>query len=353
MNSFWSMVARCDQPSEVLDVLPSFIRRELELEEVAFYERADMTGLTRVAGIRAPGDPARAAFLPLLVAPFEEVARRLRGGSIARSSLAELRRALGIEAPAGAHDDPQGSFAAVGVARAGEVRGVLLLRHSGTEFPRTAVRLTEMVVGQAMTVLLGQSDGGSRNAVAALAAAIDARDNYTLSHSRDVVDLACAVAERLGLSRSETANVRDGAMLHDVGKVAIPNEILYKAGPLDDGEWEVMRQHPVIGERILLRTPELAAIAPLVRHEHERWDGLGYPDGLAGRDIPAGSRIIFACDAYNAMITDRPYREPMSHAEALDELMRGAGTQFDPDVVNALIEVLAFRPKPQEPVAAR
>ena len=106
-------------------------------------------------------------------------------------------------------------------------------------------------------------------------------------------------------------------MLHDVGKVAIPNEILYKRGPLDDGEWKVMREHPVIGERILLRTPELAAIAPLVRHEHERWDGAGYPDGLAGEAIPIGSRIILACDAYNAMITARPYREPMSHEEAL------------------------------------
>ncbi len=353
MNSFWSMVARCDQPSEVIDVLPSFIRRELGLQEVALYERADMAGLTRIAGVRAPGDPAPAAFRPMLVVPFEELLERLRSGSIARSSLAELRRALGIEAPDATYADPQGSFAAVGVARAGEVRGVLLLRHSGTEFPRTSVRLTEMVVGQAMTVLLGQSEGGSRNAVAALAAAIDARDNYTLAHSRDVVDLACAVAERLGLPRSDTANVRDGAMLHDVGKVAIPNDILYKAGPLDDGEWEVMRQHPVIGERILLRTPELAPIAPLVRHEHERWDGLGYPDGLAGRDIPAGSRIIFACDAYNAMITERPYREPMSHDEALGELVRGSGTQFDPDVVTALIEVLALRPRALEKVAAR
>ena len=346
MNSFWNMVARCDQPSEVLDVLPSFVRRELGLEEVAFYQRDGMSSLTRVAGIRAPGDPARAAFRPVLVAPVEELSRRLRSGSIARSSLAELRRALGVEAPEGDHSDPQGSFAAVAVARAGDLHGVLLLRHSGTEFPRTCVRLTEMVVGQAVTVLLGQSDGGTRNAVAALAAAIDARDNYTLSHSRDVVDLACAVAARLGLSRTETANVRDGAMLHDVGKVAIPNEILYKTGPLDDTEWEVMRQHPVIGERILLRTPELAAIAPLVRHEHERWDGLGYPDGLAGRDIPAGSRIIFACDAYNAMITERPYREPMSHEEALEELQRGSGTQFDPEVVTALLHVLSLRPAP-------
>jgi diguanylate cyclase (GGDEF)-like protein len=353
MNSFWSMVARCDQPSEVLDVMPSFIRRELELEEVAFYEPSDTSGLARVAGMRAPGDPAPAAFHPLLVAPVEELSRRLRGGSITRPSLPELRRALGIEAPAESQTDPRGSFAAVAVARAGEVHGVLLLRHSGTEFPRTCVRLTEMVVGQAMTVLLGQAGGGSRNAVAALAAAIDARDNYTLSHSRDVVDLACAVAGRLGLSRAETASVHDGAILHDVGKVAIPNEILYKEGPLDDTEWEVMRQHPVIGERILLRTPELEPIAPLVRHEHERWDGLGYPDGLAGRDIPAGSRIIFACDAYNAMITQRPYRAPMSHDEALEELRRGSGTQFDPDVVSALVEVLSLRPRPLEKAAAR
>ena len=187
--------------------------------------------------------------------------------------------------------------------------------------------------------------------MAGLAAAIDARDNYTHAHSREVVALAGEVADRLGLPARDDRERRDGALLHDVGKVAIPNEILYKAGPLDDDEWEVMRQHPVIGERILLRTPELR-LAPLVRHEHERWDGLGYPDGLPARRSRR-VRIIFACDAYNAMITDRPYREPMSHAEALDELTRGAGTQFDPDVVDALIEVLAFRPKPQEPVAAR
>jgi HD-GYP domain-containing protein (c-di-GMP phosphodiesterase class II) len=132
-------------------------------------------------------------------------------------------------------------------------------------------------------------------------------------------------------------------MLHDVGKVAIPNEILFKPGPLTAAEWEIMRQHSVIGESILRRTPELAAIAPLVRHEHERWDGGGYPDGLAGTDIPVGSRIIFACDAYNAMITARPYREPMSEDAAMSDLQAGSGTQFDPDVVEALVTVLSER----------
>ena len=149
------------------------------------------------------------------------------------------------------------------------------------------------------------------------------------------------MARRLGLPPAELERVRDGAILHDVGKVAIPNEILYKPGPLTDEEWAVMREHPLIGERILRRTPELQAIAPLVRHEHERWDGRGYPDGLAGEEIPAGSRIMFACDAYSAMITARPYREPMSREAALEELRKGAGSQFDPCVVSCLLAVLA------------
>ena len=210
----------------------------------------------------------------------------------------------------------------------------------------TCVRLVQIVAGQTVTVLAGQGGSGSRAAVAALAAAIDARDNYTLSHSKEVVDLAGAVAKRLGLSDAEITQVRDGAMLHDVGKVAIPNEILNKPGPLDEAEWKIMREHPVIGEKILLRTPELVAIAPLVRHEHERWDGGGYPNGLAGEAIPIGSRIIFACDAYNAMITARPYREPREHSEAVAELKRAAGTQFDPVVVGALLHELNARARP-------
>jgi putative nucleotidyltransferase with HDIG domain len=200
-----------------------------------------------------------------------------------------------------------------------------------------------VLAAETVTVVLSQSGGGSRTAVAALAAAIDARDNYTLSHSEEVVGLACEVARRLRLPPAEVTKVRDGAMLHDIGKIAIPNEILYKAGPLSAAEWETMRRHPAIGEGILLRTPELEPIAPLVRHEHERWDGAGYPDGLAGEAIPIGSRIILACDAYHAMIAARPYREPMSEGDAAVELRAGAGTQFDPRVIDALLSVLAAR----------
>ena len=136
-------------------------------------------------------------------------------------------------------------------------------------------------------------------------------------------------------------------MLHDVGKVAIPNEILFKPGPLTPAEWEIMREHPVIGERILRRTPELESIAPMVRHEHERWDGCGYPDGLSGSGIPLGSRIVLACDAYDAMITPRPYRNPMGKGEAAQELRRHAGSQFDPDVVETLLDVLAEQDVPR------
>jgi putative nucleotidyltransferase with HDIG domain len=185
-----------------------------------------------------------------------------------------------------------------------------------------------------------QSQSGSPAAVQALAAAIEARDNYTHDHSEQVVSLATDVARLLGLSPSEQDTVRHGALLHDVGKLAIPNEILHKPGPLNDAEWRVMAEHPVIGERILRRTPQLGHLAPIVRHEHERWDGRGYPDGLAGAEIPIASRIILACDAYNAMITTRPYREAMSPADAVAELSDKSGTQFDPDVVAALLERL-------------
>jgi diguanylate cyclase (GGDEF)-like protein/putative nucleotidyltransferase with HDIG domain len=179
-----------------------------------------------------------------------------------------------------------------------------------------------------------------KGAVDALAAAIEARDNYTHEHSSEVVRLADGVADAMGLAPAERERLRRAALLHDVGKLAIPNEILHKAGPLNAEEWEVMAQHPVIGERILARAPELSELAPIVRHEHEHWDGSGYPDGLCGEEIPIASRIILACDAYNAMRTDRPYREGMSHEDAVGELEASAGRQFDPEVVAALVRRL-------------
>jgi HD-GYP domain-containing protein (c-di-GMP phosphodiesterase class II) len=176
--------------------------------------------------------------------------------------------------------------------------------------------------------------------VHALAAAIEARDKYTQGHSEQVVRLATGVAMLLGLTADAVERVGHGALLHDVGKLAIPPEILHKDGVLDDAEWRVMAEHPVIGEGILRRIPQLAPLAPIVRHEHEHWDGTGYPDGLSGRRIPIGSRIILACDAYAAMMTERPYRRALWKADAVAELRARAGTQFDPAVVEALLDLL-------------
>ncbi|HEY1275784.1 MAG TPA: diguanylate cyclase [Thermoleophilaceae bacterium] len=180
----------------------------------------------------------------------------------------------------------------------------------------------------------------SRDAIAGLAEALVERDRYTGEHSEFVVNLATSVARGLALTHRDVEMVRAAALLHDIGKVAIPDEVLHKPGPLDELEWAVMREHPVIGERILRAIPGLGPVARIVRHEHERWDGKGYPDGLAGDEIPIAARIILACDAYHAMTSDRPYRRKIPHAKAVRELAKGAGTQFDPQVTEILIGLL-------------
>jgi two-component system cell cycle response regulator len=154
-------------------------------------------------------------------------------------------------------------------------------------------------------------------------------------HLNDVADLATATGRRLGLEPEAIDVVARAAELHDIGKVAIPTSILQKPGALDDVEWSFVHQHPSIGERIIAAAPSLASVAPLVRASHERVDGGGYPDGLAGQEIPLGARIVAVCDAYDAMTGSRPYQTPRSHEEAEAELRRCAGTQFDPVVVDA------------------
>jgi PAS domain S-box-containing protein len=182
--------------------------------------------------------------------------------------------------------------------------------------------------------------------VRTLLAALQARDFYTSSHSRQVVELAMAVAKRLGLDPQATRDVEQVALLHDIGKVGIPDAILQKQGPLDDDEWELMRQHPIVGEHIIAGTPGLSRLAPSIRAEHERWDGSGYPDGLAGEQIPLASRITLACDALNAMTSDRPYRQAMTLERAECELESCAGTQFDPGIIRVLLAEVAHAPRP-------
>jgi putative nucleotidyltransferase with HDIG domain len=343
MRSFWDMVATCETPRDAIITLPGFVRRAIAVEEAALYEVKAGRGnpaLVRAAAARHPGDPGQRAFLRSSMAMDADAPARVKA-TLVRDSLAELVEGLGVDPHASDARAPTGAYAAIPLTSPDRLHGVLVLRSAERPFPLELLHDAEVLARQTLTVLLGQSGDGSAAAVKALAAAIDARDNYTHDHSEEVVALAAELAVSLGLPAREIERVRAGALLHDVGKVAIPNEILYKPGRLTLEEWEVMRRHPVIGERILRRTPELEDIAPLVRHEHEHWDGSGYPDGIAGTEIPMGSRIILACDAYNAMITQRPYRDPMSREDAIDELKRCAGTQFDPTVVEALVRVLA------------
>jgi diguanylate cyclase (GGDEF)-like protein len=173
-----------------------------------------------------------------------------------------------------------------------------------------------------------------------LALTASVREGMPPLHCRQVSELASAVAVALGLPRHVAVRCQVAGWLHDVGKVAIPDAILRKTGTLDADEMETMRAHAVIGDQLVRQVQELADAAPGVRHHHERWDGTGYPDGLAGDDIPIEARIVAAVDAYSAMTIERVYRRPMERPQALAELHRSAGTHLDPAVVQALVGVL-------------
>jgi putative nucleotidyltransferase with HDIG domain len=167
-------------------------------------------------------------------------------------------------------------------------------------------------------------------------------DEYTGHHTEDVVELAVKVAEEMGLDEDARRETEMGALLHDIGKIAVPDEIINKPGPLNDEEWAVMKTHTVVGERMLQQVGGLlSSVGVVVRASHERWDGGGYPDGLVGEQIPVPARICAACDAFNAMTTDRSYRKALPLSVAIGELRDNSGTQFAPDVVDALIAVVA------------
>jgi putative nucleotidyltransferase with HDIG domain len=170
---------------------------------------------------------------------------------------------------------------------------------------------------------------------------VEADDGYTGEHCKSVVALALEVADVLQLDAQRRRNLEFGALLHDVGKIAIPKEIINKPGKLDAAEWTVIKTHTVEGQKMLeLVGGFMREVGMIVRSHHERWDGHGYPDGLAGERIPLEARIIACCDTWNAMRTDRAYRKALSHEVALTELMANVGTQFDPSVVDALLEVI-------------
>jgi diguanylate cyclase (GGDEF)-like protein/putative nucleotidyltransferase with HDIG domain len=244
---------------------------------------------------------------------------------------------LGTEAP------DSGSELAVPIRVGGELWGVLNLEQVETHaFDVDDVVFADLVashMGAALdrTRLAGELESTFMTTLAALSDALEHKDAYTAEHAREVEQLAERVGARLGLPDAELRTVRYAALLHDIGKIGVPGEILSKPEALTDEEFEQIKQHTVIGARMLERIPFFEDVHPLVRSAHERWDGRGYPDALAASDIPLGARIICACDAFHAMTSDRPYRAAMPAVEAIAELRRHAGRQFDPTVVDAVV----------------
>ena len=170
---------------------------------------------------------------------------------------------------------------------------------------------------------------------------MEVSDPDTSEHAREVAALVPEVGHMMGLGGESLEELELAARFHDIGKTAVPEEVLRKPGPLSEGEWRVMACHVEWGAEILRHLPDCEQIAKIVRHHHEHYDGGGYPDGLKDGSIPLASRIITACDAYGAMLSDRPYRPALDQSTAVDELRRGAGSQFDPDAVAAMLEAMA------------
>jgi hypothetical protein len=225
----------------------------------------------------------------------------------------------------------------------GEVRGVLAVV-GAVSAPALDGGPLEMLteLAQLASASLLERDRRARSdaileaGVDVLARAVDMRDDYTGQHSADVGTLARRVGERIGMPQAQLAVLECAARLHDVGKLGVPDAILQKPGPLDEREWAVMRRHPEWGAEMVSRVPGLEELARLVGAHHERWDGDGYPHGLRGEAIPLASRVISVCDAFEAMVSRRPYRAPLTVEMAMRELLDAAGSQFDPEVVAAV-----------------
>ena len=326
---------------EVLDSLTRQACRIMRVERavVVLRDESDPRSVIVVAGYGVPGD-----YVGQRIGIDEGMAGHVirTGEPVLVDDYEQFPRRVGH--PAG---DGLRAGAAVPICRDGVVHGALAAgsthvgRRFGSEELEALLRLAELgAVAVEQARMREELERAVEAGVDAMAAAVDMRDDYTGTHSDEVVRLARTVGERMGLPEQQLGELQFAARLHDVGKIGVPDAVLRKPGPLEGAEWEIMRQHPAWGADMLCRVPGLKRISNIVRHAHERWDGEGYPDRLHRQDIPLASRIIFACDAYNAMTSDRPYRDALRPWVAVSELREGAGGQFDPDVVDALVDSL-------------
>jgi hypothetical protein len=335
------VVLAVSRSGHVEDVLSNLVRQacsimRVERAIVMLRDEKDPRSSVVVAGYGVPDDYIGCRFgvdegmaghvittgQPLLVADYQQFQRPIR--HVAAEGLR--------------------SGGAVPITRGKVVQGALAAgtteegRRFGERELETLSRLAELgAVALEQARMRQQLEHAVESGVEAMAAAVDMRDSYTGTHSEQVVRLARRVGRRMGLPDDAMSELEFAARLHDVGKIGVPDAVLRKDGPLEGGEWEIMRQHPDWGAQMLSRIPGLKRVSRIVRHAHERWDGDGYPDRLRSESIPLESRIIFACDAYHAMTSDRPYRQALRPWVAVSELREGAGGQFDPDVVDILV----------------
>jgi diguanylate cyclase (GGDEF)-like protein len=314
------------------------LQEVLELSHCAVLKVAGGGALEQVAragpGEGGPdqGDPTVAAQRAL------QAKRPMLGGhaagrresDIESAEAGRARRGPEIAVPLIINDRPWGAIYCLG--RADQLDGVdAELVAAVGEHLSAAIRAADLLE-QLRQSMIGTAE--------ALAAALAAKDSYTADHAHSIGELAVSVGRELALPESMIEDLRYAGIFHDLGKIAMPDSVINKPGPLDEEEWEIIKEHPAAGAEILAPVPFLYGVRTIVRHAHEHWDGSGYPEGLEGSQIPLGARIVLAADAFHAMTSDRPYRSGMSDEEAWAELGRCAGTQFDPEVVEALLSVL-------------
>jgi HD-GYP domain-containing protein (c-di-GMP phosphodiesterase class II) len=317
-------------------------------ETFAFYlaaiQRLDDDGLLRLVAGRGPLAEVMTEFL-LVEQPVSEGVN----GRVARTGVTAVVSDTREDSDYIVRDpqtDPRSELS-VAIVVDGRVWGVLNIEavEPGAFREADAVLVETIIASLGSAVhraeLIADLEGAFTTTLAALTSTVEAKDQYTSAHGQDVAGMAARVALRMGLTNTEARDVRYAAMLHDIGKIAVPSEILLKPGPLSDAEWEIMRSHAAVGGDLVSRIDAFAHLSPAVRASHERWDGGGYPDGLAAEEIPLAARIIATCDTYDAIVTDRPYRPARTPSEALLELERVAGSQLDERVVQALVRELA------------